>query len=393
MGLKNIADSDLENKKVLVRFDFNVPIKNKVIKDSSRIDLALPTIKLLLEKNVSKLVMMSHLGRPQGQNHPELSLEPVAHYIAEKLGIEVYLSESATDSGIKTLLNLGHIKIIMLENLRFHPEETKGDNEFAKILSEYGDIYINDAFGVCHRKHSSVYELPSLFTRQNTFAGPLIQKELSSLTKLIEKPAKPFVCVVGGAKVKDKINTLEKLLIKADSILIGGAMAYPFLKAKGIEVGNSLCSDEDVSIAKSLLDRDKGSKIHLPSDHIIAADPNSKPKIQDSQGIPEDKSGFDIGPKTQKKYQAFLSNAKTIFWNGPMGLFETENFSHGTFFIAEAISKTNAFSVVGGGDSVSAINKSGFSDNISHVSTGGGASLEFIEKGSLPAIQILKYTH
>ncbi len=393
MGLKSFIDTDLENKKVLVRFDFNVPIKNKVITDSSRIDLALPTIKLLLEKKVSKLVMMSHLGRPQGQNHPELSLEPIAHYIAEKLGIEVYLSESATDSGIKTLLNLGHIKIIMLENLRFHPEETQGDNEFAKILAEYGDIYINDAFGVCHRKHTSVYQLPGLYPKQSTFAGPLINKELSALTKLIEKPAKPFVCVIGGAKVKDKIKTLEKLLIKADKILIGGAMAYPFLKAQGQEVGNSLCSDEDVSIAKTLLSRDKGSKIHLPIDHIIASNPNSKPSIQDDKKIPLEQSGFDIGPKTQKHYQEFLSSAKTIFWNGPMGLFETDNFSHGTFFIAEAISKTDAFSVVGGGDSVSAVNKSGFSKDISHVSTGGGASLEFIEKGNLPAIQILKYTH
>ena len=393
MGLKSFVDTDLENKKVLARFDFNVPIKNNIIKDSSRIDLALPTIELLLEKNISKLVMMSRLGRPQGQVVPELSLEPIAHYIAEKLGIEVYLSESATDSGIKTLLNLGHIKIIMLENLRFHPQETAGDNEFAKILSEYGDIYINDAFGVCHRKHSSVYQLPNLFSNQTTFAGPLIQKEISSLTKLIEKPSKPFICVLGGAKVKDKINTLEKLLIKADKLLIGGAMAYPFLKAKGINIGNSLCSNEDVSIAKNLLSRDKGSKIILPVDHIVAAEPNSKPKVQKTQSIDDGQCGFDIGPETQKNYQEHLASAQTIFWNGPMGLFETENFSQGTFFVAEVISKTNAFSVVGGGDSVSAINKSGFAQHISHVSTGGGASLEFIEKGSLPAIQILKYTH
>ncbi len=393
MGLKTFEEIDLEGKKVIARFDFNVPIRNGEILDSTRIDFALPTIKALLEKNISKLIMMSHLGRPDGQIKPELSLEPIATYLAEKLGTEVYLSESATDSGIKTLLNLGHIKIVLLENLRFHSEETSGDNEFAQTLAQYADIYINDAFGVSHRKHSSVYQITEYFRPNQRFAGLLLQKEILALEKVMNKPEKPFICVLGGAKVKDKIKTIEKLLVKADNLLIGGAMAYPFLKAKGFKVGNSLCSHKDVELAKTILQRDKGKKIILPIDHIIAKEPNAEAETLDNIQIQDGFSGFDIGPKTIDKYSEILKSGKTIFWNGPMGLFENKNFANGTNSIAKIISETNSFSVVGGGDSVNAINKSGFSDQISHVSTGGGASLEYIEEGSLPAVQILKYTH
>ncbi len=393
MAINNFLEADLEGKKVLARFDFNVPIKDGEIQDTTRIDFAMPTINALLEKNISKLIMMSHLGRPKGEIKKKLSLEPIARYIAEKLGVEVYLSETSTDAGIKTLLNLGHIKLILLENLRFNPEETKGDNEFARTLSTYGDVYINDAFGVSHRKHSSVFHITQYFSQKDRFSGLLLANEIKALDKLLNFPDKPFVCLIGGAKVEDKIKTIERLLIKADKLLIGGAMAYPFLKAKGIKVGKSLCSPKDVDLAKSLIARDKGKKIHLPIDHIVSESIESEASIIDNKNIDDALSGFDIGPKTIASYSEIINSAKTIFWNGPMGLFEIDQFSKGTNSIAEMLANSDAFTVVGGGDSVNAINKSGYSEKVSHISTGGGASLEYIENGTLPAIQNLKYNH
>lgn len=392
MQLKSLQDADLKGKKVVARFDFNVPLTKtepRTITDTSRIDQAIPTIRMILEKGASKLVMISHLGRPDGQPNPKYSLEPVAEYLATKLGTDVILSESAIDNGVKNLLQLPETKIVLLENIRFLPGEEKNDMELADKLSSYGDVYVNDAFGAAHRKHSSTYAINAFF-KGRAYAGLLMKKEIDSLSALLEKPAKPFVAVIGGAKVSDKIKTIEKMLVLVDTLLIGGAMAYPFLKAKGYQVGKSLCSDEDVTLAKQLLAADKGGKIQLPQDHICSLEFGGAPVPCAGVNIPADQMGLDIGPLTIKSYSDHLKTAKTVFWNGPMGLFENKDFAKGTMSIAHTIAGTKAFSVVGGGDSVAAVNESGEADKFSHVSTGGGASLEFIEKGELPGVQALK---
>lgn len=393
MQLKNLQDADLKGKKVVARFDFNVPLTKtepRTITDASRIDMAIPTIRMILEKGASKLVLISHLGRPDGKVDAKYSLEPVAEYLASKLGTDVILSESAVDNGIKNLLQLPETKVVLLENIRFLPGEEKNDMELAEKLSHYGDVYVNDAFGAAHRKHSSTHAINAFF-KGRSYCGLLMKKEIESLSALIEKPAKPFVAVIGGAKVSDKIKTIEKMLVLVDTILIGGAMAYPFLKAKGITVGTSLCSDEDVNLAKQLLSADKGGKIQLPKDHVTSLEFGGAPLPCPGSNIPSDQMGLDIGPLTIKAYGDHLKTAKTIFWNGPMGLFENKDFSKGTMAIADVISETKAFSVVGGGDSVAAVQQSGKADKFSHVSTGGGASLEYIERGELPGVQALKY--
>ncbi|WPU64886.1 phosphoglycerate kinase [Peredibacter starrii] len=393
MQLKSIQDVDLKGKRVVVRFDFNVPLTKtepRTITDASRIDEAIPTIRLLLEKGASKIVMISHLGRPDGQPNPKYSLEPVAEYLASKLGTDVILSESAVDNGLRNLLQLPETKLVLLENIRFLPGEEKNDMELAEKLSQYGDIYVNDAFGAAHRKHASTYGINAFF-KGRAYPGLLMKKEIESLSSLLEKPAKPFVAIVGGAKVSDKIKTIEKLLVMVDTLLIGGAMAYPFLKARGNSVGNSLCSDDDVSLAKQLLAADKGGKIQLPKDHIVAEGLEGKPETCHTIAIPEGKMGLDIGPMTIQSYGDHIKTAKTIFWNGPMGLFESKAFARGTMSIAHEIAGTKAFSVVGGGDSVAAVQQSGEASKFSHVSTGGGASLEYIEKGELPGVQALRF--
>lgn len=394
MAIKYIDQADLNGKKVLARFDFNVPFDKEdktKITDTSRIDLALPTIKYILEQGASKLTLMSHLGRPKGEVNMDFSLEPVATYLAEKLGQEVIVAEKAVDSGVKELLTLNSTKIVLLQNLRFHPEEKKDDMEFAQKLSTYGDVYIMDAFGVAHRKHASAHAINRFFEGR-AYGGFLLKKEIESLDKVLNSPAKPFVAVVGGAKVSDKIATIEKLLISVDKLIIGGAMAYPFLKSKGVEVGTSLCSDEDVSLAAKILKADKGNKILLPQDHIVSAEFGGKPEECNEQKIPEGKMGLDIGPATINLYTDTLKTAKTILWNGPMGLFENADYAKGTMALAEIMSTLDdTFTLVGGGDSVSAVNESGFAAKFSHISTGGGASLEYIEKGKLPGVQALKF--
>ena len=392
MQLKSLQDADLKGKKVVARFDFNVPLTKtepRTITDASRIDQAIPTIRMMLEKGASKIVMISHLGRPDGQPNPKYTLEPVAEYLASKLGTDVILSESAIDNGVKNLLQLPETKIVLLENIRFLPGEEKNDMELAEKLAQYGDVYVNDAFGAAHRKHSSTHAINAFF-KGRAYAGLLMKKEIDSLSALLEKPAKPFVAVIGGAKVSDKIKTIEKMLVLVDTLLIGGAMAYPFLKAKGVTVGTSLCSDEDVALAKQLLAADKGGKILLPKDHVTSLEFGGSPIPCPGTNIPSDQMGLDIGPLTIKAYSDHLKTAKTIFWNGPMGLFENKDFAKGTMSIAEVISETKAFSVVGGGDSVAAVQQSGKAEKFSHVSTGGGASLEYIEKGELPGVQALK---
>jgi phosphoglycerate kinase len=394
MAIKFIDQADLNGKKVLARFDFNVPLDkndNTKITDTSRVDMALPTIKYILENGASKLTLMSHLGRPKGKVDPKFSLEPVAEYLAEKLGQEVIVADKAVDAGVKELLTLNSTKIVLLQNLRYHPEEEANDMEFAQKLSTYGDLYINDAFGAAHRKHASVHAINKFFEGR-AYGGFLLKKEIESLDKVLNNPAKPFVAVVGGAKVSDKIATIEKLLISVDKLIIGGAMAYPFLKSKGMEVGTSLCSDEDVTLATRILKADKGNKILLPQDHIVSAEFGGKPEECHEQNIPADKMGLDIGPATINLYSETLKTAKTVLWNGPMGLFENSDYANGTMALAEIMSTlSDAFTLVGGGDSVSAVKKSGFADKFSHISTGGGASLEYIEKGELPGVQALKF--
>lgn len=391
MALKFIDEMDINGKRVLARFDFNVPLKDGKITDTTRVDKALPTIRYILENGAKTLVLMSHLGRPKGEVKKEFSLEPVATYLAEQLRKEVILTESCKDKGIKTLLELPQTKIVLLENLRFHKEETDNDTDFARTLSQYGDIYVNDAFGAAHRKHASTYGINAYFNK-TACGGFLLKAEVQALQKVVDKPAPPFVAVVGGAKVSDKIKIIESLLTSVDHLLIGGAMAYPFLKAKGKEVGTSLCSDEDVKLAKSILSVPASRKISLPVDHIASKEFGGSPEIIESVDIPEGLMGLDIGEKTLSNYRNILGTAKTVLWNGPMGIFENDNYNKGTFGIAQALSELKgAFTLVGGGDSVSAVNKSGLAPKMGHVSTGGGASLEFIEHGSLPGVQALRF--
>jgi len=384
--------SELANgKKVLARFDFNVPLDEQLkITDSSRIDLALPTIKKILASGCERLVLMSHLGRPKGKIDARFSLEPVAKYLAEQLEEEVILTESPTDRGIKQLLKLQKTKIILLENIRFDPREESNDPEFAKLLSEYGDVYVMDAFGAAHRKHASTYQLNAYFPKKS-FAGLLLKNEVAALSKIVDKPKSPYIAIVGGAKVSDKIKIIEKLLSLVDKLLIGGAMAYPFLKAGGHEIGTSLCSDTDVNLAKKILGSQNKGKLVLPKDHIVSAKFAGTPEYIDSIDIPAGKMGLDIGEITVAEYQNILSSAKTVLWNGPMGLFEHADFAKGTLSMATCLANLDAFTLVGGGDSVSAVKQAGLSHKMSHVSTGGGASLEFLENGSLPGIQALKF--
>ncbi|MCP4914319.1 MAG: phosphoglycerate kinase [Oligoflexia bacterium] len=394
MALKYINEAQLEDKKVIARFDFNVPLSKEdktQITDTTRVDLALETIKYILDQGASKLILMSHLGRPKGEAKPEFSLEPVAAYLSEKLGQDVVLTESCTDAGIKSYLGFNEGKVILLQNLRFHPEETANDHEFAKKLASYADIYVNDAFGTAHRKHASTYEINAFF-KNKAYGGFLIQKEIEALNKVVEKPATPFVGIVGGAKVSDKIKIIERLLVSVDKLLIGGAMAYPFLKSQGVEVGTSLCADEDLKLAKQIMNLPNSSKIVLPVDHLASEEFGGKPTTITEKNIPENMMGLDIGPETLSLYKSHLATAKTVLWNGPMGLFENDDYNKGTFGVAESLATlTDAFTLVGGGDSVAAVKKANLGDKISHVSTGGGASLEYIENGTLPGIQALKF--
>jgi len=393
MALKFVDEIDLSGKKVIARFDFNVPLdkedKSKIT-DTTRVDMALETIKYILEQGPSKLILMSHLGRPKGEVNKDFSLEPVATYLAEQLGQEVTLTESCLDRGIKTLLTLNTNNIILLENLRFHKEETAGDAEFARTLSEYADIYVNDAFGTAHRKHASTYHINAFF-KHKAVGGFLLKREIEALAKVVEKPAKPFVAITGGAKVSDKIKIIERLLITVDTLIIGGAMAYPFLKAQGHTVGKSLCSDEDVKLASKLLKSSSASKIVLPVDHLASKEFAGAPETINSIDIPDDLMALDIGPQSLELFKSKLVGAKTVLWNGPMGCFEENDYAAGTFGVARMLSELNAFTLVGGGDSVSAVKKSGLADKMSHVSTGGGASLEYLEQGTLPGIQALKF--
>ncbi len=385
-----IAASDVTGKRIIARFDFNVPLKGEEITDTTRIDEALPTIELLLSKKPLKLILMGHLGRPKGKVNAAFSLRPVASYLAEKLNAEVILTETPAGKGNKALINLPEAKIVMLENIRFDAREEENSKEFAGILASYGDLYVNDAFGCAHRKHASTHNIISYF-KNKSYAGLLMKKEVETLTKLIERPAKPLVAIIGGAKVSDKIKTLEQLLPHVDHLLVGGAMSYPFLKVKGIDVGRSRCSDEDVSLARHILSGPSARKIELPIDHLASDSLEGKAQVIHTQEVPSELMALDIGPQTEEKFALLIKKSKTVFWNGPMGLFENPEFSHGTLAIAQSVSEVDGVSIVGGGDSVSAVKQTGLAHKMTLVSTGGGATLEFIEQGSLPCVQALKF--
>ncbi len=413
MDKKTIRDIDVKGKRVLVRCDFNVPIKGEgIIADDTRIQAALPTIKYLMEGG-AKVILCSHLGRPKGEVKKEFSLSPVAKRLTELLGVQVKLAEDVTGESAKELSNnMQDGEVILLENVRFDAREEKNEESMSKELANLCDgIYVNDAFGTAHRAHSST-EGVSHFVDASV-AGFLMEKEIKFLNGILENPEKPFLAILGGAKVSDKIGVIENLLNKVDEILIGGGMAYTFLKANGAEIGESLCEEDKIEEAKNIMKKaeEAGVKLLLPLDTVVAptltvSDEEeldkkekqkqffkflevSQEKVVPSNQIPSNWQGCDIGPRTIEMFAQELKNKKTILWNGPLGICELEKFSVGTEKIAEAIASVKATSVVGGGDSVAAIKKLGLEDNFTHISTGGGASLELLEGKELPGVACL----
>ncbi len=383
---------DFKGKRVFLRVDFNVPQDEAGnIRDDTRIKASLPTINYLLEQK-AKLIVASHLGRPKGKYESKYSLKPVAKRLGELISRDVILSPAVVgDEVLKLKKELKEGQVLLLENLRFDPGEEKNDPSFAQGLAQEVDYYVDDAFGACHRAHASVVGITRYVKK--SAAGFLLQKEVDYLSKAVHSPQKPYVAILGGAKVSDKIPVIENLLNKADSVLIGGAMAYTFFKAQGLDVGRSLVEEEMMELALKVLSQAKEKRVnfYLPSDHVSAAEKDAKAesKIVESLPIPANLMALDIGPKTVKAYSEIIAKAKTIFWNGPLGVFEIDKFAQGTMKIAEAVAKSGAISIVGGGDSVAAVYKAGVSEKISHISTGGGASLEFIANESLPGIEAL----
>lgn len=393
MNKKTIRDVDVTNKKVLVRCDFNVPLDKETgkITNDLRIVAALPTIKYLLENN-AKVILCSHLGKPKGEIKPELSLKPVANRLSEYLGFEVKFSKDIVGENTKELSKeLKPGKAILLENVRFDPREEKNDKEFSKELASLAEIYVNDAFGTAHRAHSSTVGVAEFLP---AVCGFLIEKEVEMLGDNLNNPERPFVAILGGAKVSDKIKVIENLLEKVDSIIIGGGMTYTFLKAMGYEIGNSICELDRIDIAKETIEKaeKKGVKLLFPIDTVCGKEFSNEAEtiVVDSKEIPKGWQGLDIGPKAIEEFTQVLKNAKTVIWNGPLGVFEFEKFAKGTNAIAKVLSEINAITIVGGGDSVAAVEKGGFSDKITHISTGGGATLEYLEGKELPGIECLE---
>ena len=388
---KTIEDIDVSGKKVLVRCDFNVPLdENKNITDETRINAALPTIKYLLEHKAA-VILCSHLGRPKGEFNMKYSLAPVAKRLSEKLGFEVKLAKDVIGPDAKKLAaEVKPGEAVLLENVRFHAEEEKNDPAFAKELASMAEIYVSDAFGTVHRAHASTAGVAEYLP---AVAGFLIGKELNFLGKAVTNPERPFVAILGGAKVKDKIGVITNLIEKVDTLLIGGGMAYTFMKATGGEIGNSLCDDERLSLALELLDKAKakGVKLLLPIDNVCGKEFNNDTEqmICESGKIPEGWEGLDIGPKTVELFSKEIKAAKTVVWNGPMGVFEMPNFAKGTLAIATAMAESDATTIIGGGDSAAAVTQMGLAGKMSHISTGGGASLEFLEGKTLPGVAAL----
>lgn len=393
---KTLKDLDVRGKKVLVRVDFNVPMskeKEGQISDDTRIKAALPTINYLLE-NGAAVVLMSHMGRPKGEANPKYSLKVVAERLQELLGREVKFlaSDVVVDEKVKeNVSKLVAGEVALLENTRYRKEETKNVEEFSKELASLADMFVNDAFGTSHRAHSSNVGVSTLLP---SALGFLVEKEVSVMGKALENPERPFVAILGGAKVSDKIGVIENLIEKVDTILIGGGMAYTFLKGLGKEIGQSLLEEDKVELALELLDKAKSKnvKILLPEDVVIAQEisPEAKTEIVDIDSIPSDWEALDIGPVTTEKFVSEVVNAKTVVWNGPMGVFEVKPFAAGTFAVAEALTKAEGVTIVGGGDSALAVEIAGYKDKITHVSTGGGASLEFLEGKVLPGVDAIE---
>ena len=386
----SVKDIDVAGKKVLVRCDFNVPLKEGVITNDKRIVAALPTIKYLKE-NGAKVILCSHLGRPKGEWLPEFSLAPVAKRLSELLECEVRMSKDVIGEDAKDIsATIKEGEVALLENVRYYKEETKNVPEFAKELASLAEIFVNDAFGTAHRAHASTTGVADYIP---AVCGFLIQKEIDVMGKALDNPVRPFVAVLGGAKVSDKIGVITNLLEKVDTLIVGGAMAYTFLKAEGHNVGISLCEEDKLELASELLAKakEKGVSLLLPVDHIAADkfDENAEPVLVEGKDIPEGLMGMDVGPKSVELFKEAVKNAKTVIWNGPMGVFEFKNFAGGTFAVAEAIAETDCISIIGGGDSVAAVTKLGFADKMTHISTGGGASLEFLEGLELPGIAAL----
>ncbi len=390
MKLHKIEDQNFKGKRVFLRVDFNVPIEDGKATDVTRIEKTLPTIELLLSKG-ARLVIGSHLGRPKGGPDPKYSMKPVFDAFQKLVKANVTFSEQVVGSeAVAKSKALGDGEILLLENLRFHKEEEENGKDFSKKLAELADVYVNDAFGAAHRAHASTEGVAHLIP---CYAGLLMRKEIEMLGGLVMRPARPFVAIIGGSKVSSKIAILKNLIDKVDHLLIGGGMAYTFLRSRAVPIGKSLFEKEFESDAFQIIDRAgvQGIDLQIPVDHVIADnfDAAAKSKTVDKMGILDGWMGMDIGPKTIDNYTKVIKNAKTILWNGPMGVFEMDKFAKGTLEIAKAISKSGAKSVVGGGDSIAAINKAGVADKITHISTGGGASLEFLEGKTLPGVACL----
>lgn len=391
MNKQTVKDIDLKGKKVLVRCDFNVPMdEEKNITDNTRIVAALPTIKYLLENECS-VILCSHLGRPKGEFKPEFSLKPVAKELSKLLGKEVIMAEDVIgEDATKKATDLKSGEVMLLENVRFHREETDNEPEFAKKLADMAEVYVNDAFGAAHRAHASTAGVANYLP---AVSGFLIEKELKFLGNALNNPERPFVAILGGAKVSDKIGVIDSLLEKVDTLIIGGGMAYTFFKAQGYEVGNSLCELDKLDLAKDAMEKakNKGVKFILPVDTKVGKEfkPDTESKTVAWTEIPADWEGFDIGEKSIEIFSEELRKAKTVVWNGPLGLFEFDQFAIGTNEIAKVLSEIDAMTIIGGGDSAAAVKKAGLEDKMTHISTGGGASLEFLEGKKLPGIECL----
>ncbi len=392
MNKKTIDDIDPKGKRVLVRVDFNVPLDaDQNVSDDTRIRAALPTIKSLTERG-GRVILMSHLGRPKGEIKEDMRLEPAAKRLSELLGQPVQALKDSIGDEIQTAVStMNDGDVVLLENLRFYAQETKNDPEFCKKLAELGDLYVNDAFGTAHRAHASTEGVTQFF--ETKVAGYLMKKEIEYLVQTLDSPERPFIAILGGLKISGKIDVIQNLLDKVDAILIGGAMAYTLLKVKGADVGGSIVEEEKLDVAKDVLNavESKGVKFLLPQDHKVVEELKDgiDPETTTSENITGTLKGIDIGPETVQAYMNEVQNAKTIVWNGPMGVFEIPAFAEGTMKIANAVASSDCVSIVGGGDSVSAVHKAGVSDKITHISTGGGASLELLEGKTLPGLAAL----
>jgi len=393
MAKLSINDLQLNGQRVFIRVDFNVPVKNGVIGDDTRIRASLPTIKYALDHGAT-IVLASHLGRPKGKPNPEFSLGPIVERLSQLLGVTVVFADDCIGEAAANAVRTAQVgnRVVLLENLRFHPEEEKNDVRFAKQLASLADLYVDDAFGAAHRAHASVEAITHVLPK--AAAGLLMEQELRYLGHALESPERPFVAILGGAKVSDKIEVIENMLGKVDRLLIGGAMAYTFFKSRGIPVGKSLVEEDKLDAARNIEANAAARKITLalPADHVVAdkIDPSASTEVlKIGDASIGDRLGLDIGPETIKNYERLLSDAKTVVWNGPMGVFEMDKFAAGTNAVAKAVASVKGTTIIGGGDSIAAIKKAGMADRITHISTGGGASLEFLGGRTLPGVAAL----